>query len=389
MLAEEVRFMKLTHQSLASLSLLLVALAACGEKKTDAEGTAKGEVSANTESKTGAEATANAEATLAEAETVVEEHDGGSVAWNVGADGQVKALVRGPESKPVRDNVSASLVWKAGGETKDVPLNLDAKTGLFVAAGPKLEADLTELDYTVTVSGKPWKGALHVPVGGTAALVAGAKAAAEIKVPEGKLGPNGGVIQVVGKDRLELVADEVTGEVRVYVLDADLKAVAVGEREVSLGVVADAPTMIALAPVAAGAYFVGKWALAADPLKLTIAMKNAGHTSCALVGYRPGARIVVGASAPRVKVRAKTGWVARADALADADANARADARGAVKVAVPKPDVDAKAGARADVRLKAPSVSVKVQPPRIEPPKVQVKAGVNAKAGAGAKLKFP
>ncbi|UQA59560.1 hypothetical protein [Polyangium aurulentum] len=382
--------MKLTQQSLASLSLLLVALAACGEKKTDAEVTAKAEAAANSEAKAGAEATASAEATLPEAETIVEEHDGGSVAWNVGADGQVKALVKGPDSKAIRENVSASLVWKAGGETKDVPLELDAKTGLFVAAGPKLEADLTELDYTVTVGGKPWKGALHVPVGGTASLVAGAKAAADIKVPEGKLGPNGGVIQVVGKDRLELVADEVTGEVRVYVLDADLNAVAVGEREVSLGVVADAtPVTIALAPVEAGAYFVGKWALAADPLKLTIAMKNAGQTHCALVGYRPGARIVVGASAPRVKVRVKTRWEARADALADVDANARADARGAVKVAVPKPDLDAKAGARADVRVKAPSVSVKVQPPKITPPKIQVKAGVSAKAGAGAGIKFP
>jgi hypothetical protein len=375
--------MKLTHRSLASLSLLLVALAACAEKKTDAEVTVKGEAAANTE------ATAGAEATLAEAETIVEEHDGGSVAWNIGADGRVKALVKGPESKPIRDDVSASMVWRAGGETKEVPLALDAKTGLFVAAGPRLEADLTEFDYTVTVSGKPWKGVLHVPVGGTAALVAGAKAAAEITVPEGKLGPHGGVIQVVGKDRVELVADEVSGEVRAYVLDADFNAVAVGDRQISLGVVADAPVLIALAPAEAGAYFVGKWALAADPLKLTIAMKSAGQTSCALVGYRPGARVVVGARAPRIKVRVKTGWEARADALADVDANAKADARGAVKVAVPRPDIKAKAGARADVRVGAPSVNVKVQAPRIEPPKVQVKAGVSAKAGAGAKLKFP
>lgn len=379
--------MKLATASLASLSLLLVALAGCGEKKTDAEVTVKGEVAANNEAKAGAEATVGAEATLPEAETVVEEHDGGSVAWNIGADGNVKALVKGPENKPIRENVSAALVWKAGGEPKEVPLTLDAKTGLFVAAGPKLEADLTELDYTVTVSGKPWKGALHVPVGGTASLVAGAKAAAEIKVPEGKLGPHGGVIQVVGPDRVELVADEVSGEVRAYVLDADFNATAVGERQISLGVVADAPTMVVLAPAEAGAYFVGKWALAADPLKLTIAVRNAGETRCALVGYRPGARVVVGASAPRIKVRVKTGWEARADALADMDANA--DARGAVKVAVPKPDIDAKAGARADVRVGAPSVKVKVQAPRIEPPKIKVKAGVSAKASAGAGIKFP
>jgi hypothetical protein len=396
---EEARVMKLNVRSIASLSVLVVALSGCSKKDEAPEGTVKPEAAANaeaaakTESAAKAEVAASPEVSLAEAETIVEEHDGGSVAWNIGADGQVKALVKGPDNKPIRENVSASLVWKAGGEPKDVPLTLDPKTGLFVAVGPKLEADLTQIDSTITVEGKPWSSVLYIPAGGTAALVAGAKASVELPVPEGRLGPHRGVIQVVGPDRLELVADVATGEVRAYVLDADFNAVAVGDRSVTLGVVADAPTTVALASVDGGAYLSGKWNLAADPLKLTVALRHAGQASYALVGFLPSAKIRVGASAPRIKVRIKTGWEANADALADIDAKANAGAVGAARVDIPRPSVDAKAGARADIGLKAPSVKVKVEPPRISVPKVSfgasagASAGFGAKAGAGAKFK--
>src|SRR5262245_33787671 len=128
---EEGPDMKLFHRSLTSLCLVLVAAGGCGKKSAEAEVSVKAEAEATTE------ATAGAEATLPDSETIIEEHEGGSVAWDIGADGQVKALVKGPENKPIRENVSAKLVWKAGAEPKEVPLNLDAKTGLFVAAGPK------------------------------------------------------------------------------------------------------------------------------------------------------------------------------------------------------------------------------------------------------------
>lgn len=373
--------MKTSTLSPAFLALLLVTAGGC-----KGEGEATSNVAANAEATVANESTAVADA-------FVEVHEGGSVAWNVGADGSVKAALTATDGKPIKDDVSGSLVWKANGEPKSVPLTLDAKTGVFVAAGPKLEADLTEIDYTFNVSSKPWTGALHVPVGGTAKLMADARAEAEIKVPEGKIGPNGGVIQVVGKDRLELVADEVSGEVRVYVLDPDFNVVAVGDRTISLGVVAEAPEIVALAAAEGGAYFVGKWKLAVDPLKVTIALRSAGATHVALVGYRPGAKVVVTAAAPRLKVRTKTKWAVRADANADVDADLDAKLKGEgkalghAKAGIDVPDVHGKALGHAKADVKGPDVKVKVAVPKIEVPKVSVKAGASAGAGAGAGAK--
>lgn len=373
--------MKTPHRVSAAFALMLAIAALPG---------CKGE--AKTEAVVGAEAEVGSEAALG-ADAFVEEHEGGTVAWKVDTDGNVKALVAGSDGKPIRENVNGTLVYKVEEETKTVPMVLDAKTNLFVAAGPKLEADLTEINYTFSVNSKPWTGALHVPVGGTAALVAGAKASAEINIPEGKVGPNGGVIQVVGKDRVELVADAESDEVRVYLLDADFNVVPVGERTITLGFVADAPRVVALASAEGGAYFTARWGLSIDPLKVTIAVKNAGVTSVALVGYRPGVRVLVGAKAPRVKVRVKTKWAAHADVDGpDVDVNAKfkgdAKAKGHGKIDVDVPDVHAKAGAGAGagakvkVDVKAPTVkapSIKVQAPSISAPKVSAKAGASAK----------
>jgi len=396
--------MKIHHRPLASLALVLASAAFGGFGgfgvlgcKGDAE--VSSDVTANAEMAVGAEAALGADA-------IIEEHEGGSVAWDVAPDGNVRAAVV-VDGKPVQKDVNATLVFKAGAdaEARTVPLTVDAKTGFLVGAGPKLEADITEVNYTINVNRKPWSGALHVPVGGTAQLVANARASVEVKLPEGNVGPNGGVVQVVGKDRVELVADEASGEVRVYVLDADFKAVAVGERSISLGVYAGAPHMLALAAADGGAYFRARWSLNVDPLKITIAVRNAGVTSVALVGYRPGARVIVRADAPRVKVRTKTKWAAWADADGELGARGRGHAYGhdhapafGAKAKIDG-DADAKANAKANananakakVDVKAPSVKVDIKPPKIEAPKVSVKAGagasVGAKAGAGVKFK--
>lgn len=385
--------MPINHISRPSAVLLLVALAGCG----------KGE------QQTGVEVTANAEATTAVeaslgADAVVEEHEGGTVAWLVAPDGSVKAAVTGPDNKPIRENISGTLAWKASAdaEAKTIPLTVDAKTGYLIAAGPKLEADLSEINYTVSVNAKPWSGALHVPAGGTAAIVTGAKVSAEVKVPEGKVGPNGGVIQVVGQDRVELVSDEASGEVRAYVLDADFKVVPVGERSITLGVVAEAPRTVVLARAEAGAYFVARWSLAVDPLKVTIAVRDPIRTSVAIVGYRPGARVIVAASrAPRVKVRVKTQWVTTArvdgDVGVDGTVRAKADGKnngwgdgigGGRTKGDDRVDVDVKHGGgakgKADVK-----VDVKVGGPsvKVDAPKVDVKVKAGAKAGGGGKGK--
>lgn len=376
--------MAMIRVSGALSAVLLIAAAACSKEEQAAPAP---------EASVQAEATATVESAIGEG-AYVEEHDSGKVAFQIAADGNVKAEVVGPDGAPIRKDIGGTLLW----QDKPVPLTLDEKTGLLIATGPKLEADLTQIGYTLTVAGKPWSGTLHVPAGGTAELVASAKASAELGLPEGKIGPHGGRIELVGKDYLELVVDEVTGEVRVYVLDMDLKPMAVGERKVTLGVVADAPQVVVLAPADGGAYLTGKLALAADPIKLTIAMRSAAHAAVALCGYRPGAAFVVGAHAPRVKVRVKTDWAAHAHV--DADAHVDPDVKLKVKGDLdPKVHVHAGAKAVADakakVNVKAPSirvtppsvnVNIKAEAPKINIPKPSIKA--SASAGASAKVKL-
>src|SRR5262245_27379426 len=69
----------------------------------------------------------------------VEEQDDGSVAWRIDPDGQVKAAVSTSAGAQIKEDIGGSVIFKVdGGEPKTVPLALDTKTGLLVAAGPKL-----------------------------------------------------------------------------------------------------------------------------------------------------------------------------------------------------------------------------------------------------------
>ena len=310
-------------------------------------------------------------------DAIVEEHEGGSIAWSVAADGKARALVFNAEGKPIKEKVTGTLAWKADAkaEAKPVAMDLDAKAGALVAAGPKLEADITEIGYTVTVDGKPWSGTLHVPVGGTAELVASAKAGAEASASiEGKVGPHGGVIQIVGEDRFEIVADEVSGEVRVYLLDADLNVVAMGDRKITLAVVGDVSEVIDLEADAEGGLFLhGKWKLQADPIKITLAVRANGKVTVAIVGFKPGAKFALHAKGPRLKVRVKGAFDGDVDAKARAKLGLKANVK--AKAKIDAPDVDLKAKAK----VKAPDVNVKVKAPE-----AKAKASAGAKAGSGA-----
>ncbi|WP_437967595.1 hypothetical protein WMF04_50025 [Sorangium sp. So ce260] len=241
-------------------------------------------------------------------EPLTEEHDGGSVGWEIAPDGAVRAIVRAPDGKPIDKDVSGTLTWKGPNGDAQVPLALDAKTGLLVAAGPKLEADLTEVKYDVVVAGKPWNGTLHVPAGGTRVIVEGARKAEKRPIPAGKTGPNGGVIQVVGDDTIEVVADKASGQVRVYVLDANLKPIPVGDRKIKLGFVGPSSEVVVLTPGPGGLYCVGTIAAKVNPVKLTVVVAHPTHADVVLVGYRPGVHVVVGPSAPALGVVVATGW---------------------------------------------------------------------------------
>lgn len=252
---------------------------------------------------------------IADSGAITEKHDAGETVWSVAPEGQVKLLVKGSDGKPIDKNVTGTLMVKAAGdkEAKPTTVNLEPepKTGLLVATVPKLEADITEIKYELKADGKPMKGALHVPVGGTAEIVANAKVAAEAKVDTSKKGPNGGVIQVVGDDTIEVVADKSSGKVRVYFLDADLKPVkVVTEKKVTVAVVTqNGPETVILEPDSGGLYFTGKLNVAVNPVKLTVGVRHKDRAHVVLVGHRPHTVVVVGAAAvPAVFVVANAGW---------------------------------------------------------------------------------
>lgn len=93
---------------------------------------------------------------------------------------------------------------------------------------------------------------IHVPVGGTAALVASAKVTAEAKLPDETAGPHGGTIQIVGDDRLEMVAEADTGRTRVFVLDVNLQPVTIETRTLRMGFVAERSELVTFVPAPSG-----------------------------------------------------------------------------------------------------------------------------------------
>jgi len=243
-------------------------------------------------------------------ESITEEHDSGTVTWNVSPDGQVSALAKTKDDKPVGKDVTGELTWTTPDGDKTIPVTVDEKTGLLVASGPKLEDDITEIKYKLNIEGKAWTGTMHLPKGGTKELAESAKEATENTPEKDQKGPNGGVIQVVGKDKIEIVADKKSGQVRVYVLGDELKPIEVGERKIKLAVTtANGPEVVVLTPEPKGLYFTGKLTVKAEPVKVTVAVTHHDETHVCLVGWHPGVHVVVGSHAPHVAIWVNAGWV--------------------------------------------------------------------------------
>jgi hypothetical protein len=272
-----MRLTQLLRSTFVALAVLSAALPGCSKKdKPDAEVTAEN---------------------LSADDAITEQYEAGTVTWAVQPDGKVKARIKSPDGAPIEDGVKGTLtVRPTVKDAKPVtaPLTFDAKAGVYTADIPKLDADLTEVGYELDVKGKPVKGAMHLPKGGTKELVATAKVTAEVKIPKDKKGPNGGIIQVAGDDLLEIVADQKSGETRVYVLDDDFKPVAVGKRKIKLGVVANAPETVELAAEPKGMFLYGKLNVKANPSKLTVVLyePEVPDPVVVLCGYSPGAVIV-------------------------------------------------------------------------------------------------
>ncbi len=271
--------------------------------KTDDPPTSASAAPADSKPANGTSAAADASAAP---KAVVQELPFGTVAWTFEADGVVKADVRDKAGEPVKEGFVGSLEAPDG---KPVELAPVEGAALYGAALPSFTGDLTPISYVVQVGAEPVRGTLYVPAGGTRVMLAppAAPPLKESAVMGDVKGPHGGIVQLVGPDRVELVSDQESGEVRAYVLDASLTPISVGERRLTLGVVADHPELVTFEAVEGGAYFSAGWGIKADPVHLTLALRVGAVVSVGVVGWRPGARLVVVRPEPW-RVRLKPGW---------------------------------------------------------------------------------
>lgn len=211
---------------------------------------------------------------------IVQQGDRGTSTWIVGPDGAVNALLKGADGKPPTGTVTGQVTFANpnGGTPTTVPLDYDSKTGVVSAKGPKLDADLTPVTYALTVDGKPWNGALDVPRAGTQDLADNAKLQAAANIASSTVGPNGGVVQIVGPDRVEVVANKTNGEVRAYLLDPNNKPIDPGDRKITIALQGDQPETVVLEPDPQAHYVIGHVRTRVDPVNVTVAVNEHGVT---------------------------------------------------------------------------------------------------------------
>ncbi|MFT3772011.1 MAG: hypothetical protein QM820_41925 [Minicystis sp.] len=300
---------------------LVCAAALAGCAKKPAETTAEGEAAASASAQAAPAAAGGGEMTPES--TIVEESDQGTITWSITTDGRFEAVVKDPQGKVVDKDVTGVVVWP--GEAADyIEYVTQTPEGHLVGQGLALDADLTEIDYDLVIGGKAWSGVLHVPRGGTRAIAEDApKAEADDNAPggpgaagkpgagpapAGRKGPNGGVIQVIGGETVELVADKDTGEVRVFVLGPDYKPIEPGERRMRLGYVADDVEMLDLEREPGTLYYVGRVRTRVDPVRVTLAVGVGASVHVGIIGFHAGMHLGVGVGAPVIPIMVARAW---------------------------------------------------------------------------------
>jgi hypothetical protein len=236
-----------------------------------------------------------------------EQGPSGTSAWVVRPDGTVNATFKGPDGQPFAQPVTGRLEFgNPDGPPTSVPVHYDPKSGVLTASGPKLEADITPITYDLKVGGDPWTGVLGVPPGGTHDLADTGRL--QVALPPGTVGPHGGTVEKVGPDRVELLPNKRTGDVRAYVLDADNHPVDPGDRKITVAVQGAHPSVLTLAPEPQAHFVVGHMPEILSAPQVTVAVKVHGTTHACLVGWSPGSVVVVGPAAPRLHLLAVDAW---------------------------------------------------------------------------------
>ena len=217
--------------SIRSLCLVLSVVglgAACNRAAPDAAGgTTNAASGAGAATPPGA-ASGSAAAPGSAARPLVEEREDGRLSWIIRPDGSVRVTVQDAKGQPVLPpDIDGTIT------VREAATPMWVEGDALVGALGTLEDELTDVAYSLTVKGARWQGVLQVPSGGTDALVA----EAQVTVPPGTVGPNGGMVEVIGDQRVEIVGDPSSGELRVYLLDDKLAVMPVGDAEITVGFV--------------------------------------------------------------------------------------------------------------------------------------------------------
>jgi len=230
----------------------------------------------------------SAEELIAEASTFAERSAVGTLHWNVASDGEAALVMQNPSGAIQTRSVTGQVtfVGEEGKKTETVALTLDEKNGVLRGDGPTLDPEVTELRYTLSLDGKPWSGALHLPKSGTSGLVESAKSNPSQSAARG---PNGGDVQVIDGQRFEIVADSSSGETRVYLLDSGKKP-----KKLKLALDTDPPRQIELTLDTDG-YYVTTIDVSRTPRKISlVVIDDDDDAHVIVVGYRPGVILIVG-----------------------------------------------------------------------------------------------
>jgi hypothetical protein len=230
---------------------------------------------------------ATAEDVIQRESTLAEKTDQGTLYWDVKSNGSTELVIKDAAGNVVTSGVTGQVAYEPlGGVDPEVALEAKGDTGVWLADGPDLDDELTLVSYTLIVKGRPWTGTLHVPSDGTEGLVETAKlnAVAEVK------GPHGGTIQVLGKQRFEVVADAGSAQMRVYLV-GDAK---VRPKHVRFAVDAERPELVELEWDPDG-YYVAEVTVERPRAATLVVVDDDDDVRVALIGHRPGVVVMIGA----------------------------------------------------------------------------------------------